>query len=309
MGTRRFYKPTQVESILQEAREAAMFIGQTELVAMKNIVETAKRNGRIGDKIQVTLDPKYIHIPTWQRNLDISISNKIGLSYNKNLWDSPKVIYNNGILECIDGMHRIFGAYLRSINPAIDKDDSVKKNGVVVEILEIGKDEAIEIFLNQTKVRNRMSPEDYLNASLEAKKPEYVAFHNICTKHNVQIKGYLAIDNPVGIFTPLKDGTSICKANPQTFDNILNILIKLKWNNINSKSGNAFCAKYIRIFKKLYAYYADNIPEMEKILLQYCKGTKFFEEEAEDMTQNALFDYLSDLIIANLATKKLFKTA
>lgn len=309
MNTRRFYKPTQVESILQEARAAAMFVGQTELVAMKNIVETAKRNGRIGDKIQVALDPKYIHIPTWQRNLDISISNKIGLSYDRNLWDSPKVIYNNGILECIDGMHRIFGAYLRSINPAIDKDDSVKKNGVVVEILEIDKDKAIEIFLNQTKVRNRMTPEDYLNASLEAKKPEYVAFHSICAKHNVQIKGYLTIENPVGVFTPLTEGTGICKANPQTFDNILNILIKLKWNNLDSNSGNVFCAKYVRIFKKLYAYYADNIPEMESILLKNCKGSKFFEEEAEDMKQNELFDYLSDLIMTNLAIKKVFKTA
>lgn len=286
---RRFYKATEAEMMLQVTREKEGFTGKTEKISMKNIIETARRNGRIGDKDLVVVPPKYVHIPKWQRRLDITRSERIGFHYDKNKWEVPKVIYNDGILECVDGMHRIFGAYLGNID------------GVVVEVLDINEKEAIELFLNQTMDRSNMRPHDYLNASLEIEKPEYIAFRKICHKYNVQIKGDDTLRNPVGTFTSLSDGINICKRNPETLENILGIICKLNWNKLNSDKGNAFCAKYIRIFKKLYGYYEDRMDEMDDILLDNCSGADWFKCNAETVTQSQLFDYLSGLIQDNLA--------
>ena len=293
MRKKRYYKPAEVEAILNSTRETEGYTGDTERIAMQNIIETAKLNGRIGDKDLVVVPPKYIHIPKWQRRLDITKSEKIGFHYNKNKWEVPKVIYHNGVLVCVDGMHRIFGAYVGGVE------------GVVVEILDITEKEAIELFLNQTADRTQMRPHDYLNASLAVEKAEYVVFKEICHKHHVQIKGDDSLRNPIGVFTSLSDGVSLCRANPKTLDNILNIIIKLNWNNVNSDNGNAFGAKYVRIFKKLYSYYGDRATEMENILLGYCWGSEWFIMNAENMTQNQLFDELSMHIKENLPTKLL----
>ena len=236
---KRIYKPAETEAMLQAAREKESFAGNTEKIAMKNIIATAKRNGRIGDKTLVVVPPKYVHIPTWQRTLDIARAQNIGIHYDKNKWEVPKVIYNNGIMECVDGMHRIVGAFLGNVEE------------VVVEVLDITEKEAIELFLSQTTDRKHMRPYDYLNASLEIEKPEYIALKETCNKYNVQIKGSDTLRNPVGELTSLSDGVTICKNNPGTFNSILNIICKLRWNRIGSDNGNAFGAKYIRIFRKL----------------------------------------------------------
>lgn len=291
---RRFYNPAETEAMVQVAREKEGFTGKTEKFAMANIIGTAKRNGRIGDKTLVVVPPMYIHIPKWQRKLDMYKAEKIGLHYDKNKWEVPKVILNNGILECVDGMHRIIGAYIGNVE------------GVVVEILDITEKEAIDLFLNQTNDRSQMKPYDYLNASLEIEKAEYVSFKNICHKYNVQIKGDESLKNPVGEFTALTEGVGICRKNPNTLDSILNLICMLKWNKIDSNKGNAFGAKYIRILKKLYAYYEDH-SKVERILLENCSGAEWFNRNAEEMTQNQLFDYLSTLIVKNMTVTDMTK--
>lgn len=280
---KRFYTTTETEAMVQIAREREGFTGKTEKIAMANIVETAKRNGRIGDKSLVVVPPMYIHIPKWQRRLDIVRAEKIGLHYDKNKWEVPKVIYNNGVLECVDGMHRIIGAYIGNIS------------GVVVEILDIEEKEAIELFLNQTNDRNQMRPHDYLNASFEVEIKEYIAFRDICHKYNVQIKGDECLKNPIGVFTPLTEGIGICKKNPDTLEKILNLLCMLKWNNIESDKGKVFSAKYVRVLKKLYAYY-ENHSEVDRVLLENCSGAEWFVRNAEELTQNQLFDSLISLV-------------
>lgn len=289
---KRFFSPVEVEAMLQETREAEGFTGKTETIAMANIVETAKRNGRIGDKNLVVIPPKYVHIPKWQRKLDIAKAEKIGLHYNKSKWEVPKVIYNNGILECVDGMHRIIGAFVGKIE------------NVVVEILDISEMEAIELFLNQTVDRSKMKPYDYFAASLEVGKPEYVQFKEICHKYNVQIKGDDTLKNPVGVFTAQTEGTGICKKNPKTLDEILNLICKLKWNKIDSDNGNAFGARYIRVLKKLYAYYDDH-SVVDKVLLNNCKGADWFNRNAEKVTQNQLFDLFTEMIINEMTVAKM----
>ena len=242
MAAKRYYKATEVEAMLQEAREKLGFVGKTEINSVNTMVETAKRNGRIGDKVLITIPAVYVHIPSWQRRLDMNRSRTIGSRYIKHKWEVPKVIFSKGKLFCVDGMHRIVGAFIA---------ENIEY--IVVEILtDITEKEAIELFLDQTKDRSAMAPCDYYYASLEAEKKEYIYFKEICHKHNVQIKGDDALLNPIGTFTSTSDGVKLCKVNPELLDNILNLLCKLQWNKNEAikepdkTSDKCFGAKYIR---------------------------------------------------------------
>ena len=292
MSRKRFYKPMEVETMLQEKREVEGLTGDTEFKTIKATIETAKRNRRVGDKILIVVPPSYIHVPDWQRKLDISKAQKIGFNYNKYKWEVPKVIYCDGKLIVADGMHRLIGGFLGGID------------GVVVEILEISEQEAIKLFLEQGTDRLHMKPHDYFNASVKAEKPEYVAFRDICREFHVQIKGEDYEKNPIGTFTSLSDGINMCKANPNTLKKIIKLISELQWNQVGSDEGKAFSAKYVRVMKKLYAYYAEHEAEMESILKSKCAGANWFERNAMELAQKNLFDSLSNIIHVGLTTER-----
>ena len=288
MSKRRFLKATEVEATVNKVREAGFLSGETTIIS--TIVETAKRNGRIGDKILSVVNPEWIHFPDWQRSLDIARARAIGMNYNRHKWEVPKVIYSNGKLFCVDGMHRIFGAFLAGI-----KD-------IVVEIMEISETEAIDMFLNQTKDRGAMKPMDYYYASIKANKPDYIAFRDICHKHNIQVKGDDSLKNPVGVFTSISDGI---RSDKEVLDQILALIGKLGWNgketNSLCPSSAAYGAKVIRSLKKLYAYYEGNEKKMEKILMSKCRGTEWFIKHLSDMPQYYVFDLLNRTISDTMA--------
>lgn len=147
-----------------------------------------------------------------------------------------------------------------------------------------------------------MSPQDTYSAALEAKKEEYVALKRICNNNHVAVKGdQQAIENPVGILTSISDGVSLAKNNPDLLDRILSIIGKLQWNAGKSAyEGKAYTAKVIRVFKKLYAYYSGREIEMETVLLNNCKGSKYFNDNLVEKWQDSLFDYLSNVIEKNI---------
>ena len=285
---KRRLTPTEVEKLFDAVREREGFSAEGESAVVKAIVETAKRNGTHGDKVIVVVAPYQVHIPRWQRMADLLRANSIGANYNSCKWDLPKVICLNGKLVCCDGMHRLLGALL------------AEKKDVVVEYLEITEMEAIDIFLNQTKAKNAMKPMDYYNASIVAGKPDYVAFKEVCHKHNVQIKGNDELPNPIGVFTSISDGVRMDK---KTLDKILNLINKLRWNGSDSETGatKVYGAKVIRSVQKLYAYYSDNEAQMERVLMQHCKGTEWFKENLADMPQYYIFDLLNKVVSDSMA--------
>ena len=291
-ANKNYYKATEVEAIFNDARmEEGNFI-KAETAIVTSLYEGAKRNNRLGDKIQLVIDPCYVHIPEWQRKADLSRARKIGDNYESFLWDVPKVIIKNGKFICTDGMHRLFGALL------------AKRKAVVVEIIEVDEATAIQIFLDQTKNKKKMSPEDCYDASLKAGKPEYITFTEICHHHNVQIKGDDALDNPVGIFTSIRDGVSI---EPEILDKILTLIHRLGWNgstNDLKPSSAAYGTKTVRSLKKLYACYADCEKAMEKALLSKCKGTDWFKRNLSGSSQYKIFDILNETIEQNLPKMK-----
>ena len=287
MCKRVYLKAEEVEKELQEAREAQGFIGKMEQDYISRLIKDAKRNSVIGDKLQVVIDPMYVHMPKWQRRVKIAKAITIGADYNKYKWDAPKILYmpDLKILICIDGQHRIYGAFKAHID------------GVVVEIMECTLAEAIDLFINQSKDRDKMQPMDIYNAAIVGGKPEYITFRDICHKHNVAVRGEDELKNVVGVFSSISDGIKWCNGNAQLVDSILDLLGKLEWNGYaDTYNGKAYTSKVIRAIKALYAYCEGRTTEMEQALIARCKGTEFFVENIMDKTQAQIFDYLSDIV-------------
>lgn len=284
---RRVYlKAKEAEKEMQEARESKEFTGKNEKLLIENLVKSAKNNSRIGDKLLMVIDPMEIHIPDWQRRIKLERAYSIGNNYNSYKWDEPKVLLYKGILLCIDGQHRIYGAF------------KAKKDAVVVEVMECSLEEAIDLFLSQSSDRAKMQPMDIYHVALAAKKPEYVALHDICKKHNVAIKGDDETENVVGTFSSISDGINWIKGGKaELLDSMLGLLGKLEWNGYaDTYNGKAYTAKIIRALKSLYAYCEGRTDEMEEAMINRCKGTEFFVDNIMTKTQAQIFDYLSEIV-------------
>lgn len=121
---RSYLTAKEAEQVMQETRNQDGFTGKNEKILVNTMVKNAKANNRIGDKLLMVIDPKYIHIPEWQRNIRLEKAYAIGNNYDKYKWDAPKILLFEDKYLCIDGQHRIFGAF------------KAKKEDVVCEVME-----------------------------------------------------------------------------------------------------------------------------------------------------------------------------
>lgn len=285
MCKRVYLTAKEAEMEMQESRNAEGFIGKMETDYISRMIKDAKRNSMVGDKLQLVVDPMYIHIPEWQRRLKLTRAYAIGNTYNKYKWDVPKVLFYKGRLWVIDGQHRIYGAF------------KAKMDSVVVEIMECSLEEAIDLFINQSQDRAKMQPMDIYKAAIAGGKEDYVKLQEICHKNNVAVKGDDNNENTVGTLTSISDGVKLSKTNPELLDSMLVLLGKLGWNGYaDSYNGKAYTAKIIRALKALYAYTEGRTDEMEEALIKHCKGTEYFVENVMDKTQAQIFDYLSKIV-------------
>lgn len=286
---RKYVEARVIEAEMQEAREAEDFVGKVEQIATDQMVRNAKANSRFGDKTLTTIKPLHVHIPEWQRMCDVLSAQAIGNDYNPYKWEVPKLLYINGTLVCVDGMHRIYGAF------------KAKLDGVVCEIIECSLSQAIDLFLDQTNDRRKMTPTDYYRAALANGDENYVNLKKICNKYNVAVKGD-SIDNQIGIFTPITDGIrSIQRNGTELLEEIIKLITDLKWNGYaDTYNGKAYTAKFIRVFHSLFAYYDGYTEDMKEILLDRCMGTEFFVENLMELTQAQAFDKLSKTVIFEL---------
>lgn len=295
-----YLSPVEAEEVLTKERVKKQIVGTIELELIANMVEDAQNSKNFGDKVIMNIKPIYVHVPKWQRKLNINRAREIGEQYNPYKWEIPKVLYSDGKLIIIDGMHRVFGAFLGNLK------------SVLVEVLTgMTEREAINLFLEQGDDRRRMSPSDIYGASLVANKPEYIRLKKICTKNHVAVKGDIeTISNPIGVLTSITDGVGLARSNPELLDRILVLLEKLQWNAGKSiYDGKAYSAKVIRVLKKLYAYYDGKEEQMEHILINVCKGSQYFNDNIVEKWQDSLFDYLADIVEKNLNIAVVGKTA
>lgn len=285
MCKRVYLTAKEAEKEMQESRNVDGFTGKMETDYISRMIKDAKRNSMVGDKLQLVVDPMYIHIPEWQRRLSLARAYAIGNSYNKYKWDVPKVLFHEGKLWVIDGQHRIYGAF------------KAKMDAVVVEIMECPIEEAIELFISQSQDRGKMQPMDIYKAAIAGHKEDYMKLQEICHKNNVAVKGDEDTTNTVGTLTSISDGIHLVQTNVNLLDSMLKLLGNLGWNGYaDSYNGKAYTAKYIRVMHSLYAYYEGRTEQMENILKEKCIGTEFFVENIMNLEQCAVFDYLSEII-------------
>lgn len=291
MSKRERMLPKELEEMMNEARMLNNIIEAGEKMIVSDKMEEArsKHDGR--EKAIISINPLLVHIPEWQRELRVSISKKIGSEFNPYKWDLPKVVLRDGKFYVIDGMHRIIGAYFGNMKL------------VQVEVLiGITEADAVDLFLSQQNDRKRMTFADTYSAALVLRKEEYVILKSICDRNHVAIKGDRnPVENPIGVLTSLSDGVKMAKLCPDLLDRILKLIVNLQWNGGKSyRDGKAFSAKVIRVFRKLYAYYAGRETDMERVLLNNCKGSKFFNDNLSEKWQDSLFDFLSGVIERNI---------
>lgn len=291
MSKRERVLPKELEEMMNEARMLNNIIEAGEKMIVSDKMEEArsKHDGR--EKAIISINPLLIHVPEWQRELRVSIAKKIGAEFNPYKWDLPKVVLRDGKFYVIDGMHRIIGAYFGNMKL------------VQVEVLiGITEADAVDLFLSQQNDRKRMTFADTYSAALVLRKEEYVILKSICDRNHVAIKGDRnPVENPIGVLTSLSDGVKMAKLCPDLLDRILKLIVNLQWNGGKSyRDGKAFSAKVIRVFRKLYAYYAGRETDMERVLLNNCKGSKFFNDNLSEKWQDSLFDFLSDIIEKNI---------
>lgn len=286
MCKKTFLTAVEAEMEMQLIRDNNGFYEKIETETIKNIIKSAKRNNMIGDKLQIVVDPMYIHIPSWQRRINKAHALSIGNNYNKHKWDVPKVLVIDNMLYVIDGQHRIYGAFKGN------------REEVVVEVMDCTLQEAIDLFITQSKDRKKMQPMDVYQAAIAGGKPEYIGFKDLCNKYNIRIKGDENLHNEVGTWTAISDGINLYKGNAELLESMLILLQKLKWNGYSENKFNkqAYSAKIIRVLKRLYAYYESETREMEKALISNCKGADFFKTEIVNKEQSVLFDFLSNIV-------------
>lgn len=280
--------PEEVEELFQKEREREGYTEGIERKLVEKYVKEATQKLSNDKKAIVEVEPCLLHIPGWQRDLYVSTVMKITSNYDPYKFDIPKVLYSNGKLYIINGEHRGTAAL------------KMKLETVEIEII-IGKTEkeAIQLFLEQSDDMKDVNYSDRINAALAAEDSDFLQLKRTCTKHHVAIKGdRKPCENPVGLLTSISDGL---KTSPFLFDRILTLLGKLQWNAGKTfKEGKAYGSKPIRVLKDLYSYYAEDSDKMEEILLKYCKGGTFFNENLAGKCKYAFFDFLAEIIESHM---------
>lgn len=285
MCRRSFLFPEEAEAEVKAIRESEGIDEKTEKLFIKEVIRNAKANSRIGDKVLVCIDPKYIHYPEWQREIRLPMALSIGNNYDSDLWGLPIYWHYMGLLWAIEGQHRTYGAV------------KANKDAVVGQVIECDLEKAIAIFTGQTKGRTQIKPKDTYKAKIVSGDEDYLNLRDICHKHNIAVKGDRNKENLVGTLTSITDGIDLVRMNPNLLDHILSTITTLGWNGYaDSYNGKAYTAKIIRALKSLYAYTDGRTDEMEAALLEHCKGTEYFVENIMDKTQAQIFDYLSEIV-------------
>lgn len=69
-------KPKAVESFLNDKRLLNDFLEVVERKIVEDKVEEAKQKLKSGEKAIININPLLIHVPTWQRDLDVKQGEK-----------------------------------------------------------------------------------------------------------------------------------------------------------------------------------------------------------------------------------------
>ena len=101
MCKRNFLFPEEAEKEVNELRKAEGIDEKTEKLIVKDLVKNAEVNSRIGDKVLICINPKYIHYPEWQREIRLPKAFDIGNNYDSRRWGLPLYWKYKGLLTLL----------------------------------------------------------------------------------------------------------------------------------------------------------------------------------------------------------------
>lgn len=273
-GFKRYSTPLETETYINSTRT----ISQEE--ENREVKNALKNSFGIGSKKYILADPKWVHIPEWQRDTDIAKAMEIAENYNDDKFDPVKAYVDNGKLIVADGAHRVIAFIING------------EFKILVEILQCNEHDAVLTFLDQQSGRKTMSISDMYRAGVKANIKEYIHFKELFERYDVQITAEdRKIENPIGEIRPSSSILRMVERDRETLVKAIELIKKLEWCG---SEKNAFVMRNFSVIKKLYATFGDST---EKKLLQNCKGAVYYESKVAPIKSNAeLFDMLSDEI-------------
>lgn len=268
---KRYSTPSETEDYIDGFRT----VSQEE--ETKEVINAIKNSFGIGTKRYILIDPKYIHIPEWQRDTDITKATEIAENFDENKYDPVKAYQSKGKLIVADGAHRVIAFIIKG------------EFKILVEILNCDEHDAILTFLDQESGRKPMSVNDTYRAGIKANIKEYVQFKELFESYNIQITAdEHKIANPIGEIRPSRSILRMVQSDTETLVRIIELIKKLDWCG---SEKNAFVLRNFKVIKRLYATFGVDLTE--RSLMKYDKGASKYEYIISRIKNDALlFDNL-----------------
>lgn len=277
----RNYTPTEVQELLEDARNGKEDICFTE-------VAKAKESGwKMGNKKYAVVLVSSLNVPEWQRDTNISRAKEISEQYDENKFDPIKVYICKGKFYIADGAHRALSYLIAN------------KLCILVEILDdITEEEAIDTFLEQSVGVKKMTQNDKWRAAIKRNLPQYITLRQVAIKNNIQIRvDNEKIENPIAYLSVTRRVLSLVDKDKEKFERILNLLKELEWCGTDKVTAYSDCV--FTALNNLYALYKGRENLLEKMLIKKCKGVTYYDSKIATTRSIArIFDELSEQINA-----------
>ena len=279
LGIHRLKRPTETEKFITDERTEK----ESEDIELSNVGSALRQPMSVGSKKYILINPKFIHIPTWQRDTDFAKAKEIEVNFDESKFDPVKVYRKNGKLYVADGAHRLIAVIL--INRKLPDNEQMM---ILVEVLDCDEAEARRTFLGQQAGRKNMTINDMYRAAIENGEPDYIALKRICECNNIQITAEeKAIDNPVGKLTASRAVLRMAVNDNEMMQKTIDTMNDLNWTG---SEKNVFTIRNFTVIKRLFAKYGE---EVKYKLIDNCKGAAFYEAKVLPVKSDAeLFDVL-----------------
>lgn len=281
---RRYLSPEETEEMLQTYRRMNI---DAEVEYTNSIVTKAIQT--VGNKRYIFIDPKVIHVPVWQRQLDLANVDQIVADYKEDMYDPIKAIYYDKKLYVVDGNHRLVAM--------VKKGESL----IQVELLEASINEAKRIFAGQSSGRKPMTVADMYRAGLDYGEESFAHLRRVFQEDNaIQINvDEEKIRKPIGAITPSATLIRLIEKDEDGIRKAIKLMKDLSWNCVGV---NVFTPRNFNVIRKLFTNFGEE--KTISTLKEKMNGATVYESELKPITsQSMMYDYIVEHAFTNTDEK------